>query len=313
MKIIITGGCGYIGTELTKFLLKKNFVIKVIDTQWFGNYLPKHKNLLVVKKDIRNISKYDLAGYNKIIHLANIANDPSAEINTDLSWDVNVLGIKNLVEESIKSKIKHFIYSSSGSVYGIRKEKKVIETTDLTPISTYNKTKMIAEKTLLSYQKKIKIHCIRPATVCGYSDKMRLDLTVNALTYNAIKYKKIIVHGGKQIRPNINIQDLIKVFYFFVKDNKIKNGCYNAGFENMSVLKIAKLVKKIIPSKIIIKKMYDPRNYRLDSSKLLKLGFKRRYSVKNAIGELLNKFNEKRLKNNINFYSIKKLKKLKIK
>lgn len=313
MKIIITGGCGYIGTELTKFLLKKNFVIKVIDTQWFGNYLPKHKNLLVIKKDIRNISKYDLAGYNKIIHLANIANDPSAEINTDLSWDVNVLGIKNLVEESIKSKIKHFIYSSSGSVYGIRKEKKVIETTDLTPISTYNKTKMIAEKILLSYQKKIKIHCIRPATVCGYSDKMRLDLTVNALTYNAIKYKKIIVHGGKQIRPNINIQDLINVFYFFVMTNKIKNGCYNAGFENMSVLKIAKLVKKIIPSKIIIKKMYDPRNYRLDSSKLLKLGFKRRYSVKNAIEELLDKFNEKRLKNNINFYSIKKLKKLKIK
>ena len=103
---------------------------------------------------------------------------------------------------------------------------------------------MIAERTLLSYQDKIKIHCIRPATVCGYSDKMRLDLTVNALTFNALKNKKIIVHGGKQIRPNINIKDLINIFYYFIRKKNLKTGIYNAGFENMSVLQIAKLVSK---------------------------------------------------------------------
>ena len=313
MKILITGGCGYIGTELTKFLLQKGFFVKVIDIQWFGNFLPKHKNLVVVKKDIRDISVKDLIGCEKIIHLANIANDPSAELDKDLSWDVNVLAIKNLIEKSILSKIKKFIFSSSGSVYGIKKERKVLEDSELTPISIYNKTKMIAERTILSYQDKIKIHCISPATVCGYSDKMRLDLTVNALTFNALKNKKIIVHGGKQIRPNVNIKDLINIFYYFIRKKNLKTGIYNAGFENMSVLQIAKLVSKVIPSKIIIKRMFDPRNYRLDSSKLLKIGFKRKYSIKNAIEELKIKFNEGKVYDNINFYSIKKLKKIKAK
>ena len=312
MKIIITGGCGYVGTELTKFLLSKGHFIKVIDTQWFGNYLLSNKRLKIIKKDIRQISEKDLVGYERIIHLANIANDLSAILNVNLSWDVNVLAIKRLVEKSIAAGIKQFIYSSSGSVYGLRKEKKVVESTDLTPISIYNKTKMIAERTLISYQDKIKIHCIRPATVCGYSDKMRLDLTVNALTFSALKNKKIIVHGGKQVRPNVNIKDLINIFYFFLKNKSLQTGFYNAGFENMSVLKIAKKVSQIIPSKIEIKKIFDPRHYYLDSTKLIKEGFKPNYSVENAIIELKNKYKEKKIFNNINFYSIKKLKKLKI-
>ena len=312
MKIIITGGCGYIGTELVKLLLNNGHQIKVIDTEWFGNSLPRHKNLKVLKKDVRYLKKKDLSGYKKIIHLANIANDVSAELDHNLSWEVNVLAIRNLAELSIQAGIKHFIYSSSGSVYGIRKEKKVVENTELTPLSLYNKTKMIAERTIMSYKDKLKIHCIRPATVCGYSEKMRLDLTVNVLTFNALKNKKIIVHGGKQIRPNINIKDLVNVFYFFVKNMKLREGYYNAGFENMSVLDIAKKVKKSIPSKIIIKNIIDKRNYYLDSSKLLKAGFKRKYSIQDAIQELKKNYLNKKLKENINFYSIKKLKKLKI-
>ena len=210
MNIMVTGGCGYIGTQLVNLLLKNNFHVLVIDTQWFGNYLLKHKNLKIKKKDIRDLNLSDFKNINSIIHLANIANDPSVELNPTLSWEVNVLASQKLIELSIKAGLKHFIYASSGSVYGIKRERKVTEDLDLVPISIYNKTKMISERVLLSYAEKIKVHCIRPATVSGYSDRMRLDLSVNMLTFQALKNKKITVFGGKQIRPNIHIKDMIK-------------------------------------------------------------------------------------------------------
>ena len=143
-----------------------------------------------------------------IVHLANIANDPSVELNQNLSWEVNVLSIKKIVEYSIKHKLKKFIFASSGSVYGIKKEKKVTEKLDLVPISIYNKTKMVSEKVLLSFKDKFKIHCIRPATVCGLSPRMRLDVSVNMLTFQALKNKVMTIHGGQQVRPNIHISDL---------------------------------------------------------------------------------------------------------
>ena len=311
MKIIITGGCGYVGTELTKFLLSKGHKIKVIDTQWFGNYHKKNKNLIVVKKDVRKLEAKDLVGYKKVIHLANIALE-SSEVAPNLSWEINVLALRDLAEKSVKAGVKQFIYASSGSVYGISKKKKVTESTPLKPISVYNKTKMIAERVILSYKNKMQIHCIRPATVSGYSDKMRLDLTVNTLTLQALKNKQITVFGGKQVRPNVNIKDLISVFNFFLVRPKIKSGCFNAGFENMSVMNIAKKVKKIIPSKIIIKNIIDRRHYYQDSSKLINLGFKPKFSIADSINDLKKKYEEKKLKEKINFYSMKQLKKLKI-
>ena len=311
MKIIITGGCGYVGTELTKFLLSKGHKIKVIDTQWFGNYHKKNKNLIVVKKDVRKLEAKDLVGYKKVIHLANIALE-SSEVAPNLSWEINVLALRDLAEKSVKAGVKQFIYASSGSVYGISKKKKVTESTPLKPISVYNKTKMIAERVILSYKNKMQIHCIRPATVSGYSDKMRLDLTVNTLTLQALKNKQITVFGGKQVRPNVNIKDLISVFNFFLVRPKIKSGCFNAGFENMSVMNIAKKVKKIIPSKIIIKNIIDRRHYYQDSSKLINLGFKPKFSIADSINDLKKKYKKKKLNEKIKFYSMKQLKKLKI-
>jgi nucleoside-diphosphate-sugar epimerase len=312
-KIIIIGGCGYIGTQLTLLLLKKKHQIKVIDSQLFGNYLPKHSNLRVIKKDFRKINHLDFLGYDTIIHLANIANDPSADLDPILSWEINVLGSYLICKNAVKAKIKHIIFSSSGSVYGIKREKKVTENLDLFPISTYNKTKMIAERVFLSFSNKIKVHCIRPATVCGYSPKMRLDLTVNLLTFQALKKKKITILGGNQIRPNIHIDDLIEVFNFFIKNNKIKSGCYNAGFENYSVLQIAKKIAKIVPCKIVFKKSNDKRSYRLDSSRLLNLGFEVKKSFIDAVKQLKQKYQEGKIKNLNNFYSIKTLNKIKLK
>lgn len=190
MKILITGGCGYIGSLLIPKLLEDGHQITNIDTQWFGNYLKKNKNLKNIKCDIRNIPDKYFKNINIVIHLANIANDPTAELMPDLSWDVNVIASYKIINQAKNNKVKKFIFGSSGSVYGIKKEKKVHEELSLKPISTYNKTKMIAERIFLSYKKDLIINIIRPATVCGVSPRMRLDISVNILTYAACKKKK---------------------------------------------------------------------------------------------------------------------------
>jgi len=311
MKIIVLGGCGYVGSVLVKKLLKKNYKIFVVDTQWFGNYLGRHKNLKILKCDIRNLKNISFKGYEKIIHLANIANDPMAELNPNLSWEVNVLTTYELITKSIRDGVKHFIYSSSGSVYGVKKEKKVTEELSPMPISIYNKTKMIAERILLSFKDQIKINIIRPATVCGVSPRMRFDLTVNLLTMQALRKREITVFGGSQKRPNIHVEDLTDIFIHFL-NNQSNSIFYNAGFENLSVLQIAKIVKKNIPCKIIIKKSNDIRSYNLDSSKLLKTGFEPKLKINDAIKQIMEAFAKKKILLKDQWQSVSWLKKIKV-
>ena len=313
MSILITGGCGYTGTILTKTLLKLGYKVKVIDNQWFGNHLKKHSNLKIFKQDIRDIKENIFKKVKTVVHLANIPNDPSVELNQNLSWEVNVLATKKIIELSVKNKVKQFIYASSGSVYGIKKEKKVTENLLPVPISTYNKTKMIAEKVLESYKDQIKIHSIRPATVCGYSPRMRLDVSVNMFVYQALIKKKLIVFGGNQIRPNINIKDLTNVYIHFIKNPHLQSGNYNAGFENLKILDVAKLVKKYVPVKIFIKKnVNDPRSYRQNSDKLLKTGFKPQFTVEDAIMEIIERYRNNKLNINDKCHTVKWMKKKKI-
>ena len=250
------------------------------------------KNL---KLDIRDINKIPLKNIDAIYHLAGIANDPSVELNEKLSWNVNVLATRQLIEKAVQNKVKKFIYASSGSVYGIKKEKKVTEKLSLVPISVYNKTKMIAENVIFSFKKNIDIFNIRPATVCGLSSRMRFDVSVNLLTFQAIQNKKITVLGGKQVRPNIHINDMIDL-YIFLLNKKIPTGTYNAGFENMSILSLAKKISKITGSKIIINKSNDPRSYRLCSDKIIKYGFRPKFKVYDAISELSKALKDKKIK-----------------
>jgi nucleoside-diphosphate-sugar epimerase len=310
-KILILGGAGYVGSHLSNYLSKKNYQITIYDTCWFGNNLIKNKNLKIIRGDIRKLDKISFKGYYAIIHLANIANDPSVELNPSLSWDVNVFASYEIIKKAIKSKVKKFIYASSGSVYGIKKEKFVTEDLDLKPISTYNRTKMIAERIFVSFSDKIKIYSIRPATVCGISPRMRLDVTVNLLTFKALKYGEMTLFGGNQIRPNININDMSRVYEFFLEKNP-KSGFYNAGFENLSIKQIAKKIQEKIPSKIKIKKVFDERSYRQSSSKLLNSGFYTKFSVDDAIDDIIQKFNCGELKDKSNYYTVKWLKHLKI-
>lgn len=306
------GGCGYIGTVLVEKLIMLNHTVTVFDTQWFGNYHKPNKNLNFKKKDIRDICPADLKDYDSVVHLANIANDPSVELNQNLSWEVNVLASNLLMQSLKKSKVKHIIYASSGSVYGVKTEEHVTEDLDLVPISTYNKTKMISERVLLSYKDDFKIHCIRPATVCGFSPRMRLDVTVNMLTFQALKNKAMTVYGGTQIRPNIHIQDLSNVLIHFLDNSDIESGAYNAGFENLSILEIANIINSKINSKIEIFPTKDIRSYRQNSDKLLKTGFRKKFGVNKAIDEIIEKYNQGLIIEKENCYTVNWMKKMKL-
>jgi nucleoside-diphosphate-sugar epimerase len=310
MKILITGGCGYVGSVLINKLLNKNYKIINIDKQFFGNFLKQHKNLKNIKIDIQDISSLNLKNVDCIIHLASIANDPMSDLDPSLSWEVACVGTYKLLEAAIKYKIKKIIYASSSSVYGLKKEKKVTENLSLEPISLYNKTKMITERIIMSYKDSINYIIVRPATICGFSPRMRFDLTVNSLTWDAIKKKKIKVFGGKQIRPNIHIDDITDLYIFLLDNKKIKNKIYNAGFENLSILKIAKKIKEEINTKISVKKIFDIRSYKVSSNKLLKTGFKPKKNINDAIQELLELEKKNKIKNLPNFYSIQWLKKI---
>lgn len=305
MKILVTGGCGYKGTILVPKLLARDYRVTVVDTIWFGNFLEPHPNLIVVKADIREFDESALGGVDVIIHLASVANDPCGDLDPKLTWEISTLGTMQLAEKALKMGVKQFIYASSGSVYGVKDEDQVTEDLELVPISEYNKTKMVAERVLLSYSDKMIIQIIRPATVCGYSPRMRLDVSVNMLTMQALSKGLVTVFGGSQTRPNIHIDDITDVYLHLIdKKDKVK-GVYNAGFENISIFNIAKMVIKHIPAEISITESNDPRSYRINSDKLLATGFSPKKSVEHAILELCEKQNQGALKNEDRFHNLK--------
>lgn len=310
MNILVTGGCGYVGSVLTPKLLDQGHNVTVYDIMWFGNFLKEYKNLKIIQGDIRNVDAIPMLGIDAIIHLANIANDPCGDLNAKLAWEVNVLATMGMVEKAIANKVKQFILSSSGSVYGVKEEPQVTEELPLVPISDYNKTKMVSERVLLSYKDKIIIQIVRPATVCGYSPRMRLDLSVNMLTVQALANGRITVFGGDQTRPNIHIQDITDVFIHFLNLGEKASGIYNVGFENISILDIAKMAAKFIPAEIIVSESNDPRSYRLNADKLLSTGFKPRFKVVDAIQEIIEAFNAGSLKDEDGCYNIRTMKQI---
>ena len=294
-KILITGAGGYIGTELCEFLSFKGYKIFALDTFWFGNKI-KDKKVKIIKKDIRYFKEKEFPNnIDAVLHLAAISNDPSAELDSKLSWEVNVLGLLNILNLSSKKNVKKFIFASSGSVYGIKKEKKVSEKLSLVPISEYNKTKMVGERLVKSFNDCMKTVILRPATVCGISKNIRLDLTINMLTFHAIKKKKITVFGGQQYRPNLTLIDMIETYLFFLKNNL--TGTFNVGFENEKIISIAKKISNTInKTNISITKSNDVRSYRLDSQKLLNKGFARKSNIEKEIKKLKDFYLNKKFK-----------------
>lgn len=299
------------GTPLAAELLAQGHTVRGVDIQWFGNYLQPHPRLELVKDDIRNASSWNLRGFDVVMHLANVANDPCSDLNSKLNWEVNALATMFLVERAIKDGVRQLVFASSGSVYGVKDEPEVTEDLDLVPISDYNKTKMVSERVLLSYTDKILVNIIRPATVCGYSPRMRLDLSVNMLAMQALSNGKITVFGGDQTRPNIHLKDMIRVYLHLLEKGRKMPGIYNAGFENISILEIAERVKKHVPAEIVVTPSNDPRSYRLSSKKLLSTGFAPLHTVEDAIEEVISAHREGRLEMEDRWFNIKTMLKIK--
>jgi nucleoside-diphosphate-sugar epimerase len=312
MNILITGSCGFVGTVLTQQLLEDGHHVIGVDTQWFGNHLKPHPRLTLLKQDTREVDRIPLSEVEVVIHLANIANDPGVEMSPVLSWEVNVLATQQLADRAVRAGVRQFIFASSGSVYGVKDDPQVTEDLELVPISAYNKTKMVAERVLLSYAGAMQVHCIRPATVCGYSPRMRLDVSVNMLTLQALKNGKMTVFGGDQTRPNIHIRDMVNVYRHFLRKPELPSGCYNAGFENISILDIAQTVAARIPSDIVVSASNDPRSYRQNSDKLLATGFVQEASVADAIEEIAAKFKSGEIVDNDQCYTVRWMKHLKL-
>ena len=317
-KIFITGGAGYVGSVLTPYLLDKGHQVTVLDLMMYGETLQQHPNLRIIRGDIRNQKLLDgsISGNEIIIHLACISNDPSFELNPTLGREINLDAFTPLVEISKKNKINRFIYASSSSVYGIKDEKNVTEDISLQPLTDYSRFKADSEEILLKYKSKdFSVVILRPATVCGYSPRQRLDLVVNILTNLAYHKREITVFGGKQLRPNIHIKDMIRAYELFVNvDKKLINGeIFNIGFENLTVSQLAHEVQKVIGSDVKIKELntYDNRSYHISSKKIQnQLGFINNFSILNAIEDLKDAFDKKLLIDcliNENYFNIKKM------
>ncbi|MDB4138178.1 SDR family oxidoreductase [Methylophilaceae bacterium] len=304
MKILVTGGCGYKGHVLVPKLLERGYDVIVFDIQWFGNYLIPHKNLSIIKGDVRDTESIPLEGVDCIIHLSSIANDPCSDLDPKLTWEISALATMQLADKARRNGIKRFIYASSGSVYGVKEELQVTENLELEPISEYNKTKMVGERVLLSYENDMVVQIVRPATVCGYSPRMRLDVSVNLLTMQALTNGKITVFGGDQIRPNIHIDDITDLYLHLIDHPEI-TGIYNAGFENISIKDIANLISKKITAEISVTPSNDPRSYRINSDKILATGFRPKKTVDDAIKEIIQKFKNNELKDEDHFYNLK--------
>lgn len=323
--IFITGGGGYVGSALADYLVSKGYNVTVYDLFLYGkNVFSSKSNLKIIKGDIRDVKflKSNLKGNDAIIHLACISNDPSFELNPDLGKSINLDAFEPFVQASQKEKVKRFIYASSSSVYGIKKEEDVTEEMSLEPLTDYSKYKAQCEKILFQYKSDdFETIVIRPATVCGFSKRQRLDVIVNILTNLAYHKREITVFGGNQLRPNIHIKDMIRSYLCLLeaKSNKVNGEIFNAGWQNMSVNDLAIDVKNNVGKdvKIIKSDTNDNRSYHISSNKIKKiLNFEAKFTISNAVKDLVEAFNKKILTNTFSndmYFNIKRMKKINLK
>ena len=323
-KILITGGAGYVGSVLTPYLLNKGHKVTVIDLMIYGEeVLKKNKNLRIIKGDIRdrNLLEKELTDHEIVIHLACISNDPSFELNPKLGKSINLDAFTPLVEISKKKLIKRFIYASSSSVYGVKSEKEVHENMSLEPLTDYSKYKIECESILQKYRSEnFTPIIIRPATVCGYSPRQRLDVVVNILTNLAYHKRKISVFGGDQLRPNIHIKDMAKAYDVLIdaKKSEVSGEIFNAGYENKTVLDLANTVKTVIGEDVQLKSTPtdDNRSYHISSEKIKKvLGFESKYTISDAVTDLKIAFKKGLLPNSLHddkYFNIKRMQSTKL-
>jgi nucleoside-diphosphate-sugar epimerase len=323
--VLITGGAGYVGTVLAPQLLAAGYDVAIYDIMYYGCELQPEPRLKIIEGDIRNSKKFKEAcgGVDAVIHLACISNDPSFELDEALSRSINYDCFEPMVIAAKEQGVRRFIYASTSSVYGVSDAPEVREDNPLVPLTLYNKYKALCEPLLFKHQSR-EFVCVtvRPATVCGYSPRMRLDLTVNILTNHAINTGKITVFGGDQLRPNLHIQDMCDLYVLLLTlpDEKIAGETFNAGYQNHSIMEIARMVRKVVqeefPEKgeieIVTTPTNDIRSYHINSDKIAaRLGFRPKRGVEDAARDLCQAFKAGRLPNSMSderYYNVKALK-----
>lgn len=300
-KILITGAGGYVGSLLTHHLLFQGYSVVAFDTFWFGNFLPEHENLTIIKNDLRF---YDftntLHNVNIVIHLACLSNDPSYELNPYFSKEINYQGSLNLLNACRHSSIARFIFASSSSVYGIKDEENVTEDLTPTPLTPYSYFKLQIEVELaIAAKDNFDFVILRPATLCGPSPRLRLDIIGNIFSAQAFFDRKLTIDGGQQFRPQLNIKDMIRVYQMCISDkNDFHGEIYNVGENNYTVLELAQLTKKLCPHSVdlIVNNVLDTRSYRLNSDKIKQdRGFELTHSLKDAIEDMFDFFSRNKL------------------
>lgn len=321
-QVLVTGGAGYVGAVLVPKLLNAGYHVRVLDLCFFGqDTLPKHPNLELLIGDLRDpsIAQKAVADCDAVIHLACISNDPSFELNPDLGRSINYDSFRPLVEMSRDSGVHRFIYASSSSVYGVKQEERVTEDLQCEPLTDYSRYKALCEQILAEYESPdFTTVTLRPATVCGYSPRLRLDLTVNILTNHAINNRHIRVFGGSQYRPNIHIADVTDLYQRLLElpANAISGRVWNAGYENLTVSSIAETVQKVVGSDVTIgvEPTDDLRSYRITSDRIEEaIGFRPKHTVQDAVQDLCQAFSEGKIPNSMNdprYYNIRTMQNL---
>ena len=311
-KIVIFGGGGYCASLLVPQLLNEGWDVRVFDTFWYGTeHFPKSTHLELVKGDVRDLKavKEALKGRDHVLHLACISNDASFELDENLSTSVNLDSFEPLVIAAKEAGAKRFVFASSSSVYGVSDSPDVTEDHPLIPLTLYNKYKGMCEPLLLKHTDNNFVGVVfRPATVCGYAPRLRLDLSVNILTNFAVNKGKIMVFGGNQLRPNLHVQDYADLCKLLLTApaEKVANQVFNCGFQNMSIMDIAKTVKKVVeeffPDRgslpIEVTESNDNRSYHINSDKIKRvLGFSPTHSIEDAVRGLCQAFQDGKIPN----------------
>jgi nucleoside-diphosphate-sugar epimerase len=321
--ILLIGGAGYVGSELVDILVEK-YQVTVFDLFIYGDNIPNNENLIKIKGDIRDqkLLLKIVKEFNYVIHLACISNDPSFDLNPELGKSINFDSFEPLVKICKESGVEKFIYASTSSVYGIKKQLNVNENFSLEPITDYSKYKAFCEEILLKYRdSKFCCTIIRPATVCGYSKRQRLDLVVNILSNFAFNKGEITVFGGDQLRPNIHIKDMCLVYKLILETNTylINGQIFNAGYDNFSVKELSEIVQNNIGKDVGIKYVpsNDNRSYHISSKKIKNiLGFQNKYKIEDAVIDMREAFKKKMFKDPLSnemYFNIKRMQSINLK
>lgn len=324
--IFITGGGGYVGSALVPSLLSQGHHVRVYDLFLYGeNVLHEHPQLRKVRGDLRDrLALLEaVQGCDTFIHLACISNDPSFELNPSLGKSINLDAFDHVLEAVRLAKVERFIYASSSSIYGVKSEPNVVEDTYPEPLTDYSKFKLECENRLI-HAKLLSDTCwtiVRPATVCGYAPRLRLDLVVNILTIHALINRVIRVFGGPQLRPNLEIGDMVRAYQALLEAprEKIHGEAFNVGYDNLSLDEIASLVRKTIGDErleISHEATNDPRSYQVNSDKIARVvGFRAQNGLEVAIQSLVEAYRTGKITDGLTnplYHNIKRMQELKL-